>query len=212
MKYSVDKLYKDIVAQYEKERESEDLNLRDVQHYVKVFSYLYSVVREVESGKDYEEKAVIENMLNNDNSLFSYTFFVSSRSQFGYSWSYLRKQWDEYAKKLNCACKFIIDMIDKVNVLYEHRTEFIANEFVFADIFVLSFAEATCLPHIEIKWENINSLFNVGNSYHISAKIGDAVQMTINICLDKPDNTDSLLSHLTKWNRKNNVQSDENNK
>lgn len=171
MKYSVDKLYKDIVAQYEKERESEDLNLRDVQHYVKVFSYLYSVVREVESGKDYEEKAVIENMLNNDNSLFSYTFFVSSRSQFGYSWSYLRKQWDEYAKKLNCACKFIIDMIDKVNVLYEHRTEFIANEFVFADIFVLSFAEATCLPHIEIKWENINSLFNVGNSYHISAKI-----------------------------------------
>ena len=211
MKYSVDKLYKDIIAQYEKERESEDLNLRDVQHYVKVFSYIYSVVRAVESGKDYEEKTVIENKLNNDNSLFSYTFFVSSRSQFDYSWSYLRKQWDEYAKKLNCAYKFIIDMIDKVNVLYEHRSEFIANEFVFADIFVLSFAKATYLPHIEIKWENINSLFNVDNSYHISAKIGDAVQMTINICLDKPDNTDSLLSHLTNWNRKNNVQDDENN-
>lgn len=212
MKYTIDRLYKDIVAQYEKEIESEDFNLRDVQHYLKVFCYIISVVREVESGKDYEEKTVIENMLNNDNSLFSYTSFVSSRSQFDYSWSYLRKQWDEYAKKLNCACKFIIDMIDKVNVLYGHRSEFIANEFVFADIFVLSFAKATCLQHIEIKWENINYLFNVDKSYHISAKIGDAIQMTIKICLDKPDNTDSFLSHLTNWNRNDNVQADENNK
>lgn len=212
MTYSVDKLYKDIVAQYEKERESEDFNLRDVQHYVKVFSYIYSVVRAVESGKDYEEKTVIDNMLNNDSSLFSYTFFVSSRSQFDYSWSYLRKQWDEYAKTLNSACKFILDMIDKVNMLYEHRSEFIAKEFVFADIFVFSFAKATCLPHIEIKWENINCLFNVDKSYHISAKIGDAIQMTIKICLDKPDNTDSFLSHLTNWNRNDNVQADENNK
>ena len=80
MKYTVDRLYKDIVAQYEKEIESEDFNLRDVQHYLKVFCYIISVVREVESGKDYEEKTVIENMLNNDNSLFSYTFFVSSCS------------------------------------------------------------------------------------------------------------------------------------
>jgi len=67
-------------------------------------------------------------------------------------------------------------------------------------------------PHIEIKWENINYLFNVDKSYHISAKIGDAIQMTIKICLDKPDNTDSFLSHLTNWNRNNNVQADENNK
>lgn len=212
MKYSVDRLYKDIVAQYEKERESEDFNLRDVQHYLKVFCYIISVVREVESGKDYEEKTVIENMLNNDNSLFSYTFFVSSRSQFDYSWSYLRKQWNEYSKTLNSACKFILDMIDKVNVLYEHRSEFIANKFVFADIFVLSFAKATYLPHIEIKWENINSLFNVDNSYHISAKIGDAVQMTIKICLDKPDNTDSFLSLFTKWNGNECGKDDENNK
>ena len=206
------RLYKDIVAQYEKERESEDFNLRDVQHYLKVFCYIISVVREVESGKDYEEKTVIENMLNNDNSLFSYTFFVSSRSQFDYSWSYLRKQWNEYSKTLNSACKFILDMIDKVNVLYEHRSEFIANEFVFADIFVLSFAKATYLPHIEIKWENINSLFNVDNSYHISAKIGDAVQMTIKICLDKPDNTDSFLSLFAKWNGNECGKDDENNK
>lgn len=75
MKYSVDRLYKDIVAQYVKERDSEDFILRDVQHYLKVFCYIISVAREVESGKDYEEKTVIENMLNNDNSLFSYTFF-----------------------------------------------------------------------------------------------------------------------------------------
>ena len=54
--------------------------------------------------------------------------------------------------------------------------------------------------------------FNVDKSYHISAKIGDAIQMTIKICLDKPDNTDSFLSHLTNWNRNNNVQADENNK
>lgn len=212
MKYSVDSLYKDIVAQYEKEMESEDLNLRDVQHYVKVFSYIYSVVRTVESGKDYEEKTVIENMLNNDNSLFSYTFFVSSRSQFDYSWSYLRKQWDEYAKKLNSACKFVLDMIDKVNVLYEHRSEFIDNEFVFADIFVLSFYKATFLPYIKIKWENINGLFNIDNSYHISVKTGDVIQMTMNFCWDKPDNMDSFLCHLTNWNRNDSVQDANNNK
>lgn len=199
MKYTVDRLYKDIVAQYEKEMESEDFNLRDVQHYLKVFCYIISVVREVESGKDYEVKTVIENMLNNDNSLFSYTFFVSSRSQFDYSWSYLRKQWNEYSKTLNSACKFILDMINKVNVLYGHRSEFIANEFVFADIFVLSFDKTTCLPHIEIKWEKINSLFNIGNSYHISAKTGDAIQMTMKLCFDKQDDTDLFLRHLANW-------------
>ena len=199
MKYTVDRLYKDIVAQYEKEIESEDFNLRDVQHYLKVFCYIISVVREVESGKDYEVKTVIENMLNNDNSLFSYTFFVSSRSQFDYSWSYLRKQWDEYVRTLNSACKFILDMINKVNVLYGHRSEFIANEFVFADIFVLSFDKTTCLPHIEIKWEKINGLFNIGNSYHISAKTGDAIQMTMKLCFDKQDDTDLFLRHLANW-------------
>ena len=199
MKYTVDRLYKDIVAQYEKEMESEDFNLRDVQHYLKVFCYIISVVREVESGKDYEEKIVIENMLNNDNSLFSYTFFVSSRSQFDYSWSYLRKQWGEYVKTLNSACKFILDMINKVSVLYGHRSEFIANEFVFADIFVLSFDKTTCLPQIEIKWEKINGLFNIGNSYHISAKTGDAIQMTMKLCFDKQDDTDLFLRHLANW-------------
>lgn len=199
MKYTVDRLYKDIVAQYEKEMESEDFNLRDVQHYLKVFCYIISVVREVESGKDYEVKTVIENMLNNDNSLFSYTFFVSSRSQFDYSWSYLRKQWGEYVKTLNSACKFILDMINKVSVLYGHRSEFIANEFVFADIFVLSFDKTTCLPQIEIKWEKINGLFNIGNSYHISAKTGDAIQMTMKLCFDKQDDTDLFLRHLANW-------------
>lgn len=212
MKYSVDKLYKDIVAQYEKERESEDFNLRDVQHYIKVFSYIYSVVRAVESGKDYEVKTVIENMLNNDSSLFSYTFFVSSHTQFDYSWSYLRKQWGEYVKTLNSACKFILDMINKVNVLYEHRSEFIINEFVFADIFVLSFDKATCLPHIEIKWEKINGLFNIGNSYHISAKTGDAIQMTMKLCFDKQDDTDLFLRHLANWKRNDDVQDNKNNK
>lgn len=212
MKYSIDRLYKDIVAQYEKERESEDFDLRDVQHYVKVFNYIYSVVEAVENGKDYEVKTVIENMLNNDSSLFSYTFFVSSHTQFDYSWSYLRKQWGEYVKTLNSTCKFILDMINKVNVLYEHRSEFIINEYVFADIFVLSFDKTTCLPHIEIKWENINGLFNIGNSYHISAKTGDAIQMTMKLCFDKQEDKDLFLRHLANWKRNDGVQDNKNNK
>ena len=211
-KYSLENLYNDVVRQFNDEEETSEKDLRDTKHILKVFIYFVALVQDVENNDEYDVEKVIKNKLDNDSSLFAYTFYVSSRSQFDYSWSYLRKQWNEYSKTLNSACKFILDMIDKVNVLYEHRSEFIANEFVFADIFVLSFAKATYLPHIEIKWENINSLFNVDNSYHISAKIGDAVQMTIKICLDKPDNTDSFLSLSAKWNGNECGKDDENNK
>lgn len=211
-KYSIENLYNDIVRQFNYEEQTSEKELRDVKHILKVFNYFVTLVQEVENNDEYDVEKVIKNKLDNDTSLFAYTFFVSSRSQFDYSWSYLRKQWDEYLRALNCACKFILDMLNMVNVLYEHRLEFIAKEFVFADIFVLSFDKANGLPYIKIKWENINGLFNIDNSYHISAKTGDAILMTMNFCWDKLDNTDSFLRHLISWNRKDSVQDDKNNK
>lgn len=208
-KYSIKNLYNDIARQFKDEKETAEKELRDVIHILKVFNYFVTLVQDIEHNKDFDAEKVIKNRFDNDSSLFSYTFFVSSRYQFDYSWSYLRKQWEEYIKTLNEACKFILDMIDKVNFLNEHQLEFIANEFVFEDIFILSFSETTRLPYIEIKWENINNLFNIRNSYHVSAKAGDAIIMTMKISLGQSNNTESFLSPLVNWHKNDCVQKDE---
>lgn len=211
-RYTLSEFYNDVIRQFKEEEVVSDKDFRDVKYLLKVLVCFIAFVQEVENNDEYDVEMVIKNKLDNDSSLFAYTFYLSLHSQFDYSWSYLRKQWDEYAKTLNSACKFILDMIDKVNVLCEHQSDFIANEFVFADIFVLSFDKETRLPYLKTKWENINNLFDIRNGYHISAKIGDEIQMTMEFRLNKTNNMDSFLSHLVNWKRNASVRDHEKNK
>ena len=202
LKYSVEMLYNDIVRQYQMELDNGGNVGRDVQYYLKVFNYIVFLVQEVERDKDSENYRVIKNKLDDDSLLLVYSFFVSSQSKFDYSWSYLRKQWDEFVKMLNGACKFILDMIDKVNSLNEYHTKFVANEFVFADLFVLSYLEDGRVPRMKIVWEKMNCLLHMGKAYLITAKVGVITLMAMNLEIGKQDDMDSFLNNLVGWDKK----------
>lgn len=192
-KYSVDNLFHDIVNQYKREN---FMFSRDEAHKLKVIKYLMTLVIYIANDNEHDGNAVIDGLLKNDASLFSFMFFISSRSQFDYTWSYLQKQRKEYIKMLKNVCAFIYDMIEKVNVLYEHRSEFKARNFVFADLFVLTINDEIPAPHIEIKWEKMGNLLHLSSGYHLSAKMGETIIMTEMCGYNKQHEIGLFLNHL----------------
>lgn len=198
--YTIEQLYQDISRQSEKEEDTTMANMRDASQKLKVISYIFSMAQKVENNKDYDMENVINSELNNDNSLFAYTFYVASRSQFDYSWNYLRKQWTDFETKLNGACAFVLDMIEKANKLLDHLSEFSVDSFVFADIFVFHIDTESSCPYMEIRWEALNNIFQLSKGYYLSAKQGNGIVMTHFLANNKKDEIDSFIKQLT--NRK----------
>lgn len=199
--YTIEQLYQDISCQAEKEEESFNDSVRDARHKLKVISYIISMAQMIDNNKDYDLENVINNELNNDSSLFAYTFYVASRSQFDYSWNYLRKQWLEYETRLNGACAFVLDMIEKANKLLDHLSVFNVDSFVFADIFVLNIDKESGCPYMKIRWEALNNIFQLSKGYYLSAKQGNGIVMTHFLANNKKDEIDSFIKQLT--NKKN---------
>lgn len=198
--YTIEQLHQDISHQLQREEETSKASIRDAKNKLKVILYIISMAQKVDTNKDYDPDNVINNELNNDNSLFAYTFYVASRSQFDYSWNYLRKQWTEYETKLNGACTFVLDMIEKANKLLDHLSEFSADSFVFADIFVLNIDKESGCSYMEIMWKDLNNIFQLSKGYYLSAKQGKGIVMTHFLANNKKDEINSFIKQLT--NRK----------
>ena len=198
--YSIDSLYQDIVKQYDKEEDSGDTLQRDRRYYLKVLNYFVDMAQKIKGQKGYKAGTVIDNELSNDASLFAYTFFLSSNTQFDYSWNYLRKQWHEYAKVLESITAFILDMIDKINVLYSNIDKIQVYSFVFADLFVLTFQEESHRPQVTVLLNSIGNLFRLDNSYLLSAKLNDVTILATNCGVGKHQETNTFLEYLLNEN------------
>lgn len=197
--YTLDNLRQEIIRQFEVEEKSTEEKFRDVKYKLKIILYIISLAHAIDSNKDQDVHNVIKSKLSDDSSLFSYTFFVSTRSQFDYSWNYLRTQWSEYEEKLCGACTFIIDMIEKVNMILELSTDFHADVFVFADIFVLAIDKEQNGSHIEFKWDGMNNIFQLNNGYYLFAKQGKGILMTHFFSYKKKDDIKDFIKHLKDW-------------
>lgn len=195
--YTIEQLCQDISRQLQKEVETSKASMRDAENKLKVIFYIISMAQKVDNNKDYDQENVINSELNNDNSLFAYTFYVASHSQFDYSWNYLRKQWTEFETRLNGACAFVLDMIEKANKLLVHLTELSVDSFVFADIFVLNIDKETNCPYMEIQWEALNNIFQLSKGYYLSVKQGNGIVMTHFLAKNKKDEIDSFIKQLT---------------
>lgn len=196
-KYSLDQLFQDISCQSQREEDTSKFDIRDAKNKLKVVFYIFSITQKIENNKEFDQENVINNELNNDKSLFAYTFYVASRIQFDYSWNYLRTQWMEYEARLNGACAFILDMIDKANKLLDHISEFSADSFVFADLFVLHIDKENGCVYMEIQWEALNNIFQLGKGYYLSAKQGKGIIMTHYLANNKKNEIETFISQLT---------------
>lgn len=197
--YTLENLRQDIIRQFEVEEKSSKETFRDAKYKLKIILYIISLAQKIDSNKDQDVHNVIKSKLSDDSSLFSYTFFVSTRSQFDYSWNYLRTQWSEYEEKLCGACTFILDMIEKVNMILELGIDFNADVFVFADIFVFGIDKEQNGSQIVFKWDGMNNIFQLNNGYYLSAKQGKGILMTHFFSYKKKDDIRDFIKHLKDW-------------
>ena len=110
--------------------------------------------------------------------LFGYTFFLSSNTDFDYSWNYLRKQMDKYVDFFSDVHKFISYLLADID---EMKTEFSGNKdlhIVLNGLFNVKFIDDKPFVKTTLNWENFNQINKVKSGYYISAKIGKTTLLT----------------------------------
>lgn len=175
--FSLDDLRQNITAQFEREvqREVEE-SMRDRLLHLRVLTHMLDML--ATAGEDTEEEMAkrIRLKMEQDDALFGYTCFLASNSQFGYSWSYLRSQWNKYIKALEGLCVFIHQMLNDIKFLQTKGVDVIGKKVMFANVFVASFEHG--VPKVEVVWEHIGNLFNVKDGYSVTIQLENIVLLS----------------------------------
>lgn len=93
---------------------------RDFRHKLKVLQSIFDMnLPPYDFKKDNMDdiKEVLEVYVDGNELLFGYTFFLSSNTNFDYSWNYLRKQMDRYVNFFSEAYKFINYVLADINTM-----------------------------------------------------------------------------------------------
>ncbi len=173
--YTLDDLCQNINEQYQREEQRDgEEKMRDRLLHLKVLTHMLEMVEA--AGTVEEQVKRIRLKMEQDAALFGYTCLLASNSQFAYSWSYLRHQWDEYIKTLEYLCVFIHQMLSDIKLLQSQGTDIIGKRIIFANVFVASFEHG--VPKVEVLWEHIGNLFNVKGGYTVTLQLGNIVLLS----------------------------------
>lgn len=119
--------------------------------------------------KKQDVKQIVKLIVTQDEPLFGFAYFVSCNSQFGNTWSYLRKQTIGYQEKLVDLFFFFTNIVKAVNQLQELDAEYKKAEFIFNDLFVLSFNEYA-RPKMTLEWSKFDHLLHVKDGFTIAVR------------------------------------------
>ena len=175
--YTLDDLRKDISNQFDVEEQKDgDEKMRDKLLYLKVLNYLIDIVELVNEDSEEERNNHIRLIIEKDNAIFGYTYFLTSKNQFDYSWSYLRNQWKKYVELLRYICVFVHQMLSDIKLLQGKGKEVFGKSVIFANVFEVSFEQHE--PMIEVLWENVGNLFDVKKGYSLTIRVGKVVLLS----------------------------------
>lgn len=175
--YTLDDLRKDINNQFEAEEQKDgEEKMRDKLLYLKALNYLIDIVELSKEDNEEERINSIRLTLEKDNAIFAYTYFLTSKKQFDYSWSYLRNQWSKYIEHLGHICMFIRQMLTDIKHLQRKGKDVFGKKVIFANVFVVSFERHE--PTVEVLWENIGKLFDVKNGYSLTIQVDKVVLLS----------------------------------
>ena len=172
--YTLDDLRKDINNQFEAEEQKDgEEKMRDKLLYLKVLNYLIDIVELVNEDSEEERINHIRSIIEKDNAIFGYTYFLTSKNQFDYSWSYLRNQWSKYIELLGHVCMFMRQMLSDIKHLQGKGKKVFDKKVVFANVFMFSFERHE--PNVEVLWEKISNLFDVKKGYSLTIQVDKVV-------------------------------------
>lgn len=175
--YTLDDLRKDISNQFDVEEQKDgEEKMRDKLLYLKVLNYLIDIVELVNEDSEEERNNHIRLIIEKDNAIFGYTYFLTSKNQFDYSWSYLRNQWKKYVELLRYICVFVHQMLSDIKLLQGKGKEVFGKSVIFANVFEVSFEQHE--PMIEVLWENVGNLFDVKKGYSLTIRVGKVVLLS----------------------------------
>ena len=122
-------------------------------------------------------KKAIENLVENDETLFGYTFYVASNPIFDYTWSYLKTQMDNYKSFLFNAHRFFAFICRDIQIL---RPILLAQDpntyIVFNDMIKIEFMNMAPYAKAYMQWENFSNITQVGNGYRLSIKVKESTR------------------------------------
>lgn len=186
MLYTKDELFEDIQIipeEYVKETSEGEKAHRDFIYKLKALQFIFDMkLPPYDFKKDNMDdiKNQIEVYVDGNEILFGYTFFLSSNTNFDYSWSYLRKQMDKYVDFIFSAYRFISYVIEDINAI---KTDLQGNKDLhveFNELFDVTFIDNKPYVKTIVCWENFYQINKVKNGYYISVKIDKTTLLTYN--------------------------------
>ena len=183
-KYTKTELFEDIQAipeESEKTTPEGEKARRDYSYKLKVIQSVFCMkLPAYDFKKDNMEeiKKAIEVDVDGNELMFGYTFFLSSNTNFDYSWNYLRKQIDKYIDFFSEAYKFISYVIEDIN---DMKTSLRGNKDLHIELnelFDVAFVDDKPFVKTIVCWENFYQINKVKSGYYISVKIGKTTLLT----------------------------------
>lgn len=177
--YSLAKLWRDVSDQYEEEEIENNANdMRDKMLKYKVFNHLVSLAEKIKGYKKNEVSDAIKISEEQHDALFTYTLFLSVNHQFDYSWSYLRKKWDDYLVMLGSICAFVNLFVSHVQTIQENYKQYAGMTFIFANVIEVFLNKETKKVEVKIIWSNFDNLLKISKDYTVSAMIDKALVLS----------------------------------
>lgn len=184
MLYTKDELFEDIQATPEKctmdTPESEKARC-DFRHKLKVIQSIFDMrlpLYDFEKDNMDDLKEALEVYVDGNELLFGYTFFLSSNTNFDYSWNYLRKQMNKYVDSFSETYKFISYVLADINAMKANLSENKDLHIELNELFDVTFLDNNPFVKTIINWENFYQINKVKNGYYISVKIGKTTLLT----------------------------------
>lgn len=169
--YSLEKLLEGMLSISQDEEVAED-ERADVKYKRKILKNMGDLFAGLKGLDKKEMEAKILSRVESDHVLFPYTFFVASRPQFRYNWSYLRQQKDAFIDALYHSYVFLEDVVQQVQAMYVSFASFEALSVVFRDVIEVNFSSACQGVDVHIRWECFCFIFDKGTVPFLKAFYG----------------------------------------
>jgi hypothetical protein len=179
--------------------ENGEKNCRNYIYQVKVLQTIFGLnVPELLVGEKKDNtneiRRSIENFVEGDESLYGYTFYISSNYVYDYSWSYLRKQMSKYVDFLFNTNRFFIYVLRDLNALIEILAGREYIHVVFNEMIDVTFSDVVHPAKASMLWEKFHNIINVGGGYQLDLKLKEATLIAYN-CSYK-DNAEQLYKKI----------------
>lgn len=184
MEYKIEMLTNDIFESLDEYKTKlEGMGQRELQHKVVVMQMLL-IMASFFSDDKYDNDEVLKNgieeLINSNEILSGYMFFISHNSQFEYSWNYMRKRKVNYVEFLFCAIRFLNKLVDDICALMEVEIPKDDMHVVFNNLFDVIICSKTPQVKTNIIWENFDNIMSVNKDYRVDIKVKNTILVSGN--------------------------------